>query len=602
MLPLLLAALLAPQSPPPAAEQAPVKTELVIRTDAVTAATTLPKAPAELPRPTSVLAAPDLRTLGVTSPVDAFRLLPGVDVRARGPLDVQADFSLRGSTFGQNLVLVDGIRINDSQTGHHNGELPIAMAGLGRIEFVGGAASAAHGADALGGVINVVTRMDRHHEFTAAAGEHGLAAFSGSARLSDALRTPTAMGWYQRSDGFMFDRDFALGGGAVRGAARAVSYNLRHARRAFGANGFYGNSPSKEWTDQTIASATWMSAGARPGAGAASLSWDVTGTWRNHGDHFRWDINRPGFAENRHRTNAAEVQAGATWLGRGWVLRAGADAGADWVRSNNLGDRDYRRVGAFAELQPVAPLANDRLTYQIAVRADRYSTFGSNVSPTAAAAWSLGDGWRVRASGGRAFRVPTYTELYYHDPANLGSPDLVAERGWTMDAGVDYARGAWTIAATPFARWDDNVIDWVRTSPTDLWRSRNVRDVTTKGVEFSAARRFAAGLARVAYTKLDVDIPAFNQLSKYVLEYAKDSLVVSGAAPLGDTGLSVTATADHRRRLDGQRYTLVSARASYTRRHATVFLDGTNLLDRDYHEVAGVAMPGRWISFGVTLR
>jgi iron complex outermembrane receptor protein len=599
MLPLLFAALVTAQSGPPAAAQAPIKTELVIRTDAVGIATTLPVAAVDLPRPAATLSAPELRDLGVSSPVDAFRLLPGVDVRARGPLDVQSDFSLRGSTFGQNLVLVDGIRINDSQTGHHNGELPITMAGLGQIEFVGGAASAAHGADALGGVINVVTRMDRHHEFTAAGGDHALAAFSASARPGRDPRMPTVMGWYQRSDGFMFDRDFALGGGAVRGAARAVSYNVRHTRRAFGANGFYGNSPSKEWTDQTIASATWMSAAARPGNGSASLSWDVTGTWRNHGDHFRWDINRPGFAENRHRTNAADIRGGATWLGRALVLRAGADAGADWVRSNNLGDRDYRRVGAFVEVQPVDTA---HLTYQLAVRADRYSTFGSNVSPTGAASWSFGNGWRARASAGRAFRVPTYTELYYHDPANLGSPDLVAERGWTMDGGVDYGRNGWTMAVTPFARWDDNVIDWVRESPADLWRSRNVRDVTTRGVEFSATRRFDGGLARVAYTRLDVGIPAFNQLSKYVLEYAKDSLVVSGTAPIGRTGLSVTATADHRNRLDGQQYTLLSARASYTRRHATFFVDGTNLLDREYHEVAGVAMPGRWISLGVTLR
>ena len=70
----------------------------------------------------------------------------------------------------------------------------------------------------------------------------------------------------------------------------ALTIAARHQRRTFGANGFYGNSPSKEWTDQTLASLKWTRPGER---------WTSTArlAGRNHGDHFRWDINRPGFAE-----------------------------------------------------------------------------------------------------------------------------------------------------------------------------------------------------------------------------------------------------------------------------------------------------------------
>jgi iron complex outermembrane receptor protein len=300
-------------------------------------------------------------------------------------------------------------------------------------------------------------------------------------------------GWYQRSDGFMFDRDFAVGGGLVRGAVRnRLVYDVRHSRRAFGANGFYGASPSKEWTDQTLASATLI------GTPAGGWSWDATGAYKNHGDHFRWDIARPGFAENQHRTNSADVTAKAARQVRGASVVIGASGGGDVVRSSNLGDHSYNRAGAFLEV--TTPDLPRRATYQLGLRADRYSTFGSNVSPTAAAAFDLGRGWRARASGGRAFRVPTFTELYYHDPANQGSADLEAEHGWTLDAGLDYSKNNWTFSATPFGRWDDNVIDWVRATTADLWRSTNVRDVTTRGIEIAAARRFVGGLARVAYT------------------------------------------------------------------------------------------------------
>ena len=281
---------------------------------------------------------------------------------------------------------------------------------------------------------------------------------------------------------------------------------------------------------------------------------------------------------------------------------AGAAGGADIVRSNNLGDHSFNRFGAFMEL--TTPDASRRATYQLGLRADRYSTFGSNVSPTAAAAFDLGSGWRVRASGGRAFRVPTFTELYYHDPANQGSPDLQAEHGWTLDGGVDYAKNNWSLSATPFGRWDANVIDWVRASPSDLWRSTNVRDVTTRGIEVAASRHFERGLARVAYTRLNVDAPTLGLLSKYALEYPKDSLSASAAVPVPRTGLTLSANADMRRRLDSsgtQRYTLLGARIAHAAHRATLFVEGSNLLNRTYHEILGVEMPGRWITAGVTL-
>lgn len=582
----LLTTLLAQQPPPPQA--------ITVDVTVVGAATTSPIDIKALPRPAAIFTRFDLQKLGITSAVDALRLLPGVDVRSRGPMDVQADFSLRGSTFGQNLVLVDGIRINDSQSGHHNGELPISIGAIEHIEVVNGASSSAHGADALGGVINIVTRKDAHAEFAVNAGEHSLFGFSATAKSAD-VRAPIVAGWYQRSDGFMFDRDFGVGGGLVRGVvSNRLTYDVRHSRRAFGANGFYGNSPSKEWTDQTLASAMLT------GDAAHGWIWNVTSAFKNHGDHFRWDIARPGFAENQHRTNSGDLTAKARTMVGAASFTVGASGGADIVRSSNLGDHSFKRGGAFIEV--TTPDTKRRATYQLGLRADHYSTLGSNVSPTGAAAFDLGSGWRLRGSAGRAFRVPTFTELYYHDPANQGSADLEAEHGWTLDAGLDYAKNDWTISATPFGRWDDNVIDWVRATTTDLWRSTNVRDVTTRGVEVAASRRFDGGLARVAYTRLDVDAPTLGLLSKYVLEYARDSFATSVAVPLGRTGLTVSGNADMRRRLDGQKYTLLGARIAHGSRHATIFVDGSNLLDRQYHEVAGVAMPGRWITAGITLR
>jgi iron complex outermembrane receptor protein len=570
-----------------------------ISQDVVVTATVVPMPIESIGQSVTVLTREDLERLGVPSVVDALRLVPGVDVRARGPRDVQTDFSIRGATFGQSLILVDGIRINDSQSGHHNGDIPMAVAGLDRIEIVNGAGSTVHGADALGGTINVISRSDPHASAELATGQFGYAAAQGSfsGRVLPAFWTAT--GWLSRSGGFTFDRDFALGGAALRGPIRpGWTMDLRHQRKAFGANGFYGPSPSKEWTDQTLASTSWD---------RASGAWitGVRATWRNHGDHFRWDINRPGFAENRHRTNSASVAMNAgrslpsLWPGSAGPARLtfGGGAGGDWVRSTNLGDRDYGHQHLFTELQ--LPLVSST-TVGLGARFDRYSAFGTSWSPAVSASSRFG-AVKLRASARRAFRIPTFTELYYHDPANLGSPDLRAERGWSVDGGLDLTSAGWLVSVSPFARWDEDVIDWLRPSAADRWRSSNVRDVTTTGLEVAAERRWARGLLRLAYTGLSVEAPAIAMLSKYVLEYARHSYAVSAAAPLGGAA-RLAVNVDARQRFDGQRYALVAARLSRQFGRIGLFVDGTNLLDAEYHEVAGVEMPGRWVTFGLTLR
>jgi len=569
-----------------------------VATEVIVTATLAPTPESQAARTVTVLTRADLDALGIASTLDAIRLAPGVDVRARGPRDVQADLSVRGATFGQQLVLVDGVRINDAQSGHHNGEFPIPLVALDRIEVVSGAGSAVHGADALGGAINLITRSGQHASLAAAAGEHELAALSASVSGYGLPSTWTLSGWSQRSAGFMFDRDYVLGGALLRGqvapgAVSGLTFDARHQRRTFGANGFYGASPSKEWTDLSLTSLNWN---ATRGPWVSS----VRATWKNHGDHFRWDIARPGFAENRHRTNAGEAVGTISYRDNaGRAITLGATAGTDYVTSSNLGDHDFSRTSAFAEVQLPATV---RAMLQAGVRLDHYSTFGSQLSPSVSAVFAPADGWRLRASAGRAFRVPTFTELYYLDPNNEGNPTLTAERGWSADAAVEYAHNGWTLAATPFSRWDKNVIDFVRPTATVRWHADNVRDVTTRGLELSATRRWKGATMRGAYTALDVDAPTLSLLSKYVLEYARHSLVGSLSVPFGDSGFQVSSTADYRRRLDGQRYTLIDARISRKWTHVTAYVDASNLLNEDYREVAGVVMPGRWMTVGVTVR
>jgi iron complex outermembrane receptor protein len=442
----------------------------------------------------------------------------------------------------------------------------------------------------------LISRNDAHAVATFAAGQHGTVAGQASVSGMSLPKNWMLTGWAGRSGGFTFDREYKQGGGSMRGALGSnLILDVRHQRKAFGANGFYGASPSFEWTDQSIVALTFHRV-------AGPWVTELRGSGRNHGDHFRWDIARPGFAENTHRTNAGEAAFTAERdFSGGRRLTVGASGGGDGVTSSNLGDHRYGRASGFAEVQmPVA----SRTLVQGGLRLDGYSNFGSSWNPSIGISTSVRPALKLRASLARAFRIPTFTELYYHDPANLGSPDVRAEHGWSFDAGADLSHRGWTLSVTPFRRWDTDVIDWVKVLPTDLWRTTNVRDVTTTGIEGRVTRRWQSVFFQMAFTGLTVDAPNLSNpplLSKYVNEYARHSTSGSLGVPLGGQ-VRFVLNVDHRHRLDGQDYSLASVRISRPIRHFEAFVSGTNLLNENYHEIVGVAMPGRWVMAGITIR
>src|SRR5258706_4023904 len=135
--------------------------------------------------------------------MDFLRLDPSLDVRSRAPNGIQADLSVRGGTFGQTLILVDGQRMNDAQSGHHNMDLPLPIEAISTIEVLRGSGSTMYGSDAVGGVVNIITRRPEASEFRlrTAVGNFGVNQQRGSlAVVRGAL-----------SEQLSFSRDFSTG-------------------------------------------------------------------------------------------------------------------------------------------------------------------------------------------------------------------------------------------------------------------------------------------------------------------------------------------------------------------------------------------------------
>ena len=293
-----------------------------------------------------------------------------------------------------------------------------------------------------------------------------------------------------------------------------------------------------------------------------------------------------------------EVSIPPSEISRRTRATIGGETGGDWIRSSNLGDHSFGRGSGFVELQQ---RVGERLIVYPGLRYDRYSRFGDSWSPSAAARYVIRSGLSLRGSAGHAFRVPTFTELYYRDPNHLANSNLTPEQGWSAEAGADWIPAARVMArGSVFIRRDRDVIDWIRVSTTERWRTTNVRRVAGSGVELGIRHLIGtAGWIDVQYTYLQTSASALDgMLSKYVLDFAPHNAAVSGAVrlPLAfDVSMRFATT----QRNDGRAYEVVDLRLSRPFRRASFFVDAANLFDERYQEIVGVAMPGRWISGGV---
>ena len=114
--------------------------------------TRVPQKITETGRNINVISGLELQKMAFNSLDEALQYLPGIEVQSRNGFGAQADISMRGATFTQVLILLDGLKMNDPLTGHFNGAFPITPAEIDRIEILRGPAAALYGPDAVGGI------------------------------------------------------------------------------------------------------------------------------------------------------------------------------------------------------------------------------------------------------------------------------------------------------------------------------------------------------------------------------------------------------------------------------------------------------------------
>ena len=580
------------------------------------------RVPASLPglvRSVEILGPDDLGRLPGRSVPEQLQFMPSVVASQRQQYGVQADLSIRGSTFEQVQVLLDGYDLSDPQTGHHLMNLPLGPHDVARLEVLPGHGSALYGSGAFGGTVNVVSRKPAGRtggELGALGGGNGTWGGWGSLDLALAEGGTTAArasAEVYHTDGYAIVRDDGtelegtndadVKSGTVqltsRGGAGTGDVFVGYAERDFGATGFYAPFPSRERTRNLFVAGRWN----RRVSETLTLEPRLYG--RRHTDHFVLFRDNPEAYTNDHLTRkiAGELR-GLADLGTEFDLAMSAEAVYEDIDSQGLrggvagpalGDHLRRRVSLSAELDR----HGDALFWQLGARWDHQSVYGSRLSGTAAASWIPEPGWTVRSSVGTVYRVPTFTDLYYEDPVSRGDPHLVPEQGWTWDLGLERQTGPWRWRITWFERHEQDLIDWVLTGDGTVWQASNIAEGKVTGLETSAGWRHSRGHAvDLGWTWLDKEttLPE-GYPARYSLLVPRNVLTAAGTAAL-PLALAFTLTGRYIERNDGPddfRHAFVLDLRLGWRHAAGWFADlvGTNLLDRRYMEVPGVPMPGR---------
>ncbi len=528
---------------------------------------------------------------------DLLKLDSSVDLRQRAGNGVQTDISIRGGTFGQTLVLLNGMRLNDVQSGHHNFDVPLPMESIATMEVLKGSGSTLYGSDAIGGAINFLAKRPETTEvrLRGALGNFGVnqeqAYFSYAAgKLTQQLSASRDF-----STGFQPGRDYRnLSLSSITHWDTKVGTSeiiLAHNDRPFGADQFYGNANSWERTK------TWFASG-RQTVGPKT---EVSFAFRRHTDLFvlhRYS-SQPDSFTNRH---AVESFQGAVRrredLGRNARLNYGGEVYSDSIASGDLGDHSRTRGAGYAMLDL---RALRRFSLLAGVRDEVWGSGNHQVSPSVSGAYWAASMLKFRASASRAFRLPSYTELYYHDPFSLGSPGLLPERAWSYDAGVDWlVTDRVRVEATVFHRREQDGIDFVRSSPAEPWRATNFQRLSFTGVEAAVAAKIRrTQQLEVTYTALRGSQEARAGLeSRYVFNYPENQAIVSWQAEVAGR-IAIRSRLGVLQRLGKSAYAVWDVYGTATRGRIRPFLQFTNLANVHYQEISGVVMQGRAVVGGI---
>ncbi|KXX67149.1 TonB-dependent siderophore receptor [Flammeovirga sp. SJP92] len=608
----------------------------------------VPQVYSEQARIITYINAEDLQEMPAQSFDQVLGNVAGVDMRSRGPFGVQGDVNIRGGSFDQSLIMLNGVNMNNPQTGHLNLFVPVDMEAAYAVEVLEGPASRVFGANAFTGAINIQTKpLDKNNIYLhALAGEHGLQKYTGRVNLTSGKTRHLITASHKKSDGYIDNTDFNdvtafyHGSYDVKGGTFDLTAGLSD--KGFGANSFYTPAYPNQYERNKLYH------GSLRFTNNGTIKVSPTIYWNRTYDRFELFRENPASwytHHNYHQMDAAGVNVNTIIPSKLGVTSIGVDARYEGILSNVLGTPLDNPIGIDGVENTQYTHGKERYNYSLFLEHNivlgkftasaglmfNYNTQlaessdGFDIFPGADLSYQISESSRIFGTINTAMRIPTYTDLYYDGPTNVGNDSLKEERATTIELGYKIEKKGFSGSASVFRRYGKNIIDWVRTSSDDQWQAQNLTSLTTSGLTLNAGLNFRQILheeaflknIRFSYIYLNVDKEASEDLiSNYVLDHLNHKATMGISHHLFLKNLNAdwqlvyqdrngTYTAYNPEGAGVETpydpFFTVDLRISYTWKNLYFYGEGSNLFDVQYNDIGNVPQPGRWLRAGVRM-
>ena len=563
-------------------------------------------------RTVKIISSEDIKNSPVTNVSDLLQEITGVDVRRRGVGGVQGDLYIRGGGFDQTLLLVDGMKMDDVQTGHHTLNMILPLYLIERIEIIKGPAARIFGQNAFNGAINIVTKEFEGEKRTVNLNLNELSYGSFEQKnislstkiIGEKIKSLISYSG-NRSDGYRHNTDFKKNNYFIKTSFNSnnspIDVIASFTENKFGANGFYASPSATEQYEETQASLL----GITTTINSEKLSITPRLYWRRGQDEYIYIRDNPSVYRNLHKTNKVSAELSGSYFSNSGVTGFGLDLSTVNISSNNLGEHNRTTVNLFAD--HTFKLFDQKLVVSPGIALSYFSDMSFHSFPGIDLGYNVSSNFKLYSNIGKTYRIPTYTDLYYSDRTTVGNENLNPESATSTEFGLKYSTSNFKFSTALFNRNAKNIIDYVKQSEDDLWKAVNIGSLSTSGFELDMSYRFKSSYSlsndnsiSIGYTNIkDDNYVSDINFSKYSLNSLKHHFI-SKFNLIYIKNINHSIIYKYAERSDKSNYSVLDSKIMYKK---GLFIYLNNILDQVYSETNLVPMPGRsflvGFSFGI---
>jgi iron complex outermembrane receptor protein len=534
----------------------------------------------------------------------------GLDIRRRGVEGMQADLYIRGGSFDQTLLLIDGIKVEDPQTGHHTMNMTLPLSAIEKIEIIKGAASRLYGQNAFTGAVNIITKKNIENNISLGLSAGSFNQKKASLTLQKEFEKSDLLINYSRkqSEGYRYNTDYENDEFFIKSNFKIKNQNISAIgafnERKFGANGFYASPEAIDQYEETQASLIGFSTTFNKD----KLKIKPKLYWKRNQDMYVYLRQDPSVYRNMHISNKLGAELNMVLNNRLGMLGLGIDISNTKLSSNNLGQRDRTMVHVFAEQQMM--FFDDKLdvTPGLAItyfsdKDNLQSSTSENednlpkIYPGIDFGYKIKEDLRLFSNVGYTFRIPTYTDLFYSSPTTIGNENLSYEKALTLELGMKYRKENFNLNFSLYRRDASNIIDYVKNNEDDPWQANNIRKIITNGFELNIGYKFYLNSSNehqinIGFSNINDDLKETQfDFSRYALNSLKNHITATYMFEINKK-ISSSLVLKNAERINEKNYTVIDFKTSYKFNKFAISILLNNILDTEYSETNLVPMPG----------